>query len=324
MTLYFRLLYQILNYDFLINASGKYFNESEVGKRIFFQYLAMSRLKHTLNWLTTRELITPSKHLYYFLFLMLISKVSLAFEIERGKIQMLVYEDSSGSLSFDDVRMNEFHNHFTELPKSEIRYNASKLTIWIKFKLTDPLPGHSIYYIELSSPHLHYLDYYSANETGEYETCSTGFFRNFDTRPIPIDRFALPLTVGNQWHFIRIQSEHFLNTKLRLTTTGELTKKTSERMVINGLYTGLTLIIIVAVIFYVITSKHYQYLFYAGFLLFFKAAILVERGFYFQFLWPQHPIINYFFPLIPYCTVICLLLFLKTQLLLQVETISQV
>ena len=231
---------------------------------------------------------------------------------EQAKpIEVFVYEDRSSGLSIDTVKSSVFQNHFKRSNSLSIRYYESKSSIWIKFKMEG---GATDLFLELSSPNLHYVDYYrpdpSNNDT--YTHYETGFLRAFISRPIATDRLGLPFTANNQWHFIRIKSDHFLNTELKVMTTDELIKDSSKHIIFYSFYGGIIFIIIAGVIMYVCQGRELHYLFYLGYVIFISTINLTEKGLYYQFLWPMHPQFNYYFPLLPFGVSFCLLMFLKS------------
>jgi hypothetical protein len=130
---------------------------------------------------------------------------------QSAPIEIFVYQDTASNLTFDAIRSDEFQNLFKKLNSLSLRYYESNSAIWIKFRMQE---NASDLLLAFSSPNLHFLDYYRPNAIKEntYVHYETGFLRDFSSRPIATDKMGLPFTANNQWHFVRLQSGHFLNT----------------------------------------------------------------------------------------------------------------
>ncbi len=227
-----------------------------------------------------------------------------------GNLEVLIYKTDVDSPSFAQISSSALHPMFTPL-KAGFHYELSNATVWIKFRKSDPVSEQL--FLELVTPNLHYVDFYfpDPEHPGKMQHRETGFLRDFESRPVETNPFVLPFETNGAWYYVRIRSGHFLNSEIRLLTADEVMKASANRILFYSVYAGIMLIIVAGAILFVYYGRQYHYFFYVGYIIFISTINLTEKGFYFQFLWPDHPGINFFFPLLPYGVSFCLMLFLK-------------
>ena len=226
------------------------------------------------------------------------------------KISFYVYVDSTSSMLLDQVTEPSFQSNFKFLEAREISYDITQYSVWIKFGFNDSISGQR--YLEITCPNLHRVDYFFPHTNSQYRKYKTGFLEDFDKRPIQIDLMTFPISPGVQPHFLRLQSDHFMNTRFKIREIDEISQGAAVRELLFSLYDGMMIAIIVGVLFYIYLIRYYSYFYYIGYILFISSINLTEKGFYFQFLWPHSPFINYYFPLLPFGVSFCMLLFLKS------------
>ena len=103
-----------------------------------------------------------------------------------------------------------------------------------------------------------------------------------------------------------------MNTRFKIRETDEISRGAAVRELLFSLYGGLMIAIIAGVLFYIYLIRYYSYFYYICYIIFISSINLTEKGFYFQFLWPHTPSINYYFPLMPFGVSFSMLLFLKS------------
>jgi hypothetical protein len=229
--------------------------------------------------------------------------------IDAGTIYSM-YEDVPGKLSFKEISDPKFSSNFKPLKTNAFWHDVTHSSIWIRFKA--PYGSrHFQQFLELSCPNFAEVEFYQPNVAKAYQKFSAGMLSNFDSRPIPIDRFAFPITNGDEWHYIKLRTEHYMNTEFYIKTIEEVINDASGRNLLYILYMGLILAVIAGALFYTYLIRFYRYLYYVGYLVCLSSLLLMERAYYFQLFWPNHPSINYCFPLLPFGTCFFMLLFLK-------------
>jgi hypothetical protein len=221
-----------------------------------------------------------------------------------------MYEDVSKKLSFQEISDLKFSSNFKSLETNAFWHDVTHSSIWIRFKAPHGSEQFQ-QFLELSCPNFAEVEFYQPTDEKAYRKFSAGMLSNFNTRPIPIDRFAFPITNGDEWHYIKLRTEHYMNTEFYIKTKEQVINDASGRNLLYILYMGLMLSVIAGALFYTYLIRFYRYLYYVGYLVFLSSLLLMERAYYFQLFWPNHPSINYLFPLLPFGTCFFMLLFLK-------------
>jgi two-component system NtrC family sensor kinase len=233
------------------------------------------------------------------------SSVSVAQLYNKSDVRFFIYDDTTTSLSVKEVSSSPFK----PLKTNAVWHAVTKSAIWIRFKGTDTRQGEQ--FLELSCPNFAELTYYQPS-VGEHLTeYKTGMYEDFDNRPVPIDRFAFLITPGTEWHYIRIRTSHAINTEFYIKTREKIIADAALRNVIYSVYMGLMFAMIVGVSFYIYLIRYFSYLYYVGYVLAVSSLTLFEKGFYFQQLWPHHPMINAYIYLLPCALSLFMLLFLR-------------
>lgn len=236
-------------------------------------------------------------------------QLSKAFGQQGESIFFHVLEDSLkihtiSTIQHDDVK-------FRKLNESRISFNVTNSAIWLKFKISSPQNSSRILFLELTSPTIHYLDYFYPADSGNYAKLSTGFMRDYFTRAVLSDHFIFPCKSDGSWYYLRLESGHFLNTEFKIGNFSTISLWETKRNLIFGLYGGIILVIIIIILFIISQTKQYHFLFYIGFLTFGSAIALLESGTLFANLWPRFPIFNYIFPIYTFGVSFFLLSFLR-------------
>lgn len=218
-----------------------------------------------------------------------------------------VLEDSLNQYTWQDIRQQD--PVFTLLKHTDILFNITESTVWIKFRNCKPYPIPL--YFELSAPTIHFIDFYQPVDKQSYNHYSTGFLKNFETRPIQFQHFVFPLKPDSSWHYLRLKSGHFLNTEFRIADLPTLASDETRRNIVFGWYSGVLIFIVLLVMVLVFQTKQYHFLYYIGFVLSGSAITLVESGIAFYYLWPKTPLLNFVFPLYTFGVSFFILYFLK-------------
>jgi signal transduction histidine kinase len=227
----------------------------------------------------------------------------------HGNGEFWLFEDTLKNKSLNEIQYDSIP--FKRLANNSIVYNITNSAIWIKFRLSEVNSVLESQFLELSTPTIHYVDFYAPNDSSGYQRICTGFLRSYYSRGILSDHFTFPVASDSNWYYLRLESGHFLNTDLHIATLSDLSTNANKRHLINGLYGGILLVIVLIVVAVVVQSKQYHFLFYVCFIFFGSTITLLESGFYFQNIWPKTPIFNYIFPLYTFGVSFSILAFLR-------------
>lgn len=219
------------------------------------------------------------------------------------------YEDTTKSYTIASIQQDS--TIFREVVNKSLVYNITNSAIWIKFKLTKREANLTSFFLELSTPTIHYIDFFHPIDSSCYSVISTGFLKDYYSRGILSDHFIFPIRPESNWYYLRLESGHFLNADLRIATLSEISSNGNNRHLFYGLYGGILLVIVLIVSVTALQSRQYHFLFYVGFIFFGSTITFLESGLYFEAIWPQTPIFNYLFPLYTFGVSFSILFFLR-------------
>lgn len=256
--------------------------------------------------------VQPNTTLFKVLILFCFALTSAQSSAQETSASYFVLEDTTRSAGFYDIQSSYNRGLFTPLAKPSIRYDVTRSVIWVALELENKTKGEELF-LELTAPYLHYVDFYQPDHgsSSSYTITHTGSLREFQSRPVSANHFYFPLREGGGLCFIRIEGGHFLNTNLKIVDHKQLVGDASMITLFLSFYFGIIFIIVIGMLLYVIQTREYFYLYYLAYIVSISTINLTEKGFYLQYLWPKHPELNYYFPVLPFVVSFFLMLFLK-------------
>ena len=221
--------------------------------------------------------------------------------------EVLILEDEQADLTLGDILRDDNQDRFKPNYQDLITYNIRSSAIWVKFRVKNQ---DEIDLCQLNNPNLHEVTFYRPRPEGGFEKVETGFLKSFDSREIVMDRFTFELNKSStSWHYLRIRSGHFLNTTILAGSSRILQERYHNRLLFFGMYTCLILAIAGYTLIQIFFGSGIHFTYYLLYVLSIGSINLFERGFLFQFFWPELPGINYWFPVVPFFTASSFLLF---------------
>ena len=223
--------------------------------------------------------------------------------------QIKYYFHKEGTLSFKEISDPKRESEFVPLETNTVAYGTQKTALWIRFKM--PKSAGALNFIELSNANFGWVSYYYFSDKNGLKVYHTGSRVDFYRRPILVDRFVFPLEEGDDWHYINITTNHAINTQFKIKNQEEVVKGAGNRNLLYLAYMGMILAMTAGVAFYIYMIKYYSYLYYIGYMISLNLLTLIEKGYFFQLLWPHYPILNVSVYLIPFGVSGFMLLFLR-------------
>lgn len=226
---------------------------------------------------------------------------------QNKNISFSFYQDTTSTLDFQAVSAANFDSNFKPLQSDLIWHKEAKFPVWIRFKPSNSIGEQK--FLELSDTRFPEIEYHIPY-ANKYKRYLTGYGYPFNTRPILTDHYIFPIG-EEQWHYLKIRASTFLHVKLQVHSSEKVIQEASKRNFLHSLYLGIMVITILGVSFFIYMIRHYSYFFYIGYVLSVSFVTLIERGYFFELLWPNTPILNFYFPIPIFGITIFLLLFLK-------------
>ncbi|MCS6832436.1 MAG: hypothetical protein NZ521_02585, partial [Flammeovirgaceae bacterium] len=199
-------------------------------------------------------------------------------------------EDTSKVLSVDEVaKASGFQKSESAIPN----IGFSKSAYWLKVVI-DNQSGLSDWVMEIDYPNFDYIDFYMQDSAGSWQVKKMGDMLPFDSRPLPLRKFAIPLPekTGIQTYYLRFLTNGVYVFPINLRRTTQLFSQEMKENLVYGTYYGLMLVMFLYNLLIFISLKEKSYLYYSLsiFAITFYILSLYHHGF--QYFWKNSPVFH--------------------------------
>lgn len=204
-------------------------------------------------------------------------------------------EDSTRSLRADQALKAYVNGHFSPLSTGALNPGFTNSDYWLVLELdSNYRKEQGVFVIDnahINEIQAYYLD--SHHEAALTPRYVTGDFHPFAQRPIQYNTFAFPLRQKTTTYLFKID-KHFesLQAPFYLTNYARLLASVATEELLNGIFTGILILIVLFGLFLFLNTREKVYLNYAGYVLVITLWILSNKGIGFHYLWPN----SHFFP----------------------------
>lgn len=203
-----------------------------------------------------------------------------------------IYQDDSGSLSFQEVVTPEISRQFSPMNALSTNFGFSRSAYWVAIELENNGDAEQAFVLRQDYPLIDYVDVWEQLSDGQWQLHATGDRRAFQQRDVNHRDFLFPLSIKAHTQstiYVRFVSDGPINISLSLFTPTETMAQISlEQLLFGGYFGGfLVLIIYNLIIFLVVRDK--AYLYYMLYVLSLGVYMGVHNGLAYQFLWPDNP-----------------------------------
>ena len=205
---------------------------------------------------------------------------------------LLVLTDSSGKLTFQDVRSMQFEPN-EAIQGNILNFGMSQKTYWCKLEVENQLENQ---YIKFHEPLIDEIDVYFAKDSQLIRKSKTGASTNFHNREIAVSNFHFKLPKGNYTCYIKFKSNFNLQVPVSTGLLKDLVEKQHSVDFLLALYFGLMLIMIIYNFFVYLSTRDRSYLFYILYIFFVTLFYASLKGISFEYLWPNTPYFNFLIP----------------------------
>ena len=202
--------------------------------------------------------------------------------------QLEVYEDKNSTLTAIDLINNnvEFEKTGQQIPS----YSFTKSTIWSRFGLNNLTNKNC--YLEVSPPILNYVALYQVYEDRIDSTFLGSFYTDMNVNTLYSNSYIFKLDNEADYYLLETKSKTRLFIKAQIGSYDAFLKKSGTVDVIQGVYAGLILMILIYNLFLYFTNRENVYLYYLLHILNLILFFLYMSGYGIKFIWNDFPIIN--------------------------------
>lgn len=199
---------------------------------------------------------------------------------------VLIYEDSVGNLSINDIVDKIFTPSKSKVPNLGI----SKSTFWIKIPVINKSKSKQLL-LELSLAIIDSLEFYSQSNNGEFQIIKTGDAYSFKQRKYKDPNYLFDLDFSNnksKSFYLKIKGNEAIQLPLKITTKKNIFEQIKTRDILSGLYIGIMLVMILYNLFVYTTVRDKSYLYYVIYIGFIILTQTSLQGYTYQYLWPNN------------------------------------
>ncbi len=210
-------------------------------------------------------------------------------EIVNISPYLLIYEDSTSSLSIDDILEKSFINYKQKVPN----LGVSNSTFWVKITLKN-ISSLEKFLLELSLPTLDFIEFYYPDSTGNYSSIKAGEEFIFEKRKYQDPNYIFDLDINrneSKVFFLKINSKEGIQLPIKVGSYNAIINQIKNRDLLSGLYFGIMLVMILYNLFIYFSVKDRSYLYYVLYIVLILLTQTSLQGYPFQYLWPNYPII---------------------------------
>lgn len=214
-------------------------------------------------------------------------------EIVIGKYGYF-YEDKENSFDFQSISSPAFQDKFEKHNDDNLNFGYSSSTFWVRFNIQNSEPENKDYLIEISNPHLDYIDFYY-NKNNSWIKKELGDHFPFPAREVYNRNFVIPVELrgkSQNTFYFRIKTSGLSIINFTLYSNKEFIHKTTLYESWYSLFYGIMLVMFLYNGFIALTFRSLTYVLYCMSTLFLSLFYLSYFGHGYQYLWPNSSIIQ--------------------------------
>ncbi len=208
--------------------------------------------------------------------------------------QTYYLEDASLGLSIEEIINNDLDINFTPNSQETINFSSTASAYWLKFKVTKTIRGN--FYLNVGSAYIDSISLYEFDEENKLiSTRHTGDDLPFDSREIEVGNYLFALDHdlnSTRTFYLRVKSDQPLFFPLRVGTLPNFLEYEHDLDFLQGLYFGFMLLIFLYNLFLYFSTRERIYLYYIAYVFSITWFMASVFGYFFEYFWPNSPIIN--------------------------------
>jgi len=203
------------------------------------------------------------------------------------------YEDKDAAFMFNDIKNTSLD--WQENDKKIINFGYTDSTYWYRLTITNNQNTKIERLLAIEYPPLDYVDVYWGNRASGFFHEEFGRAFPFNERKIKHRNLIQRISIKPKTSidvYLKIKTESSMQLPLSLWSEQALIESEQQTLLIHGLYFGMTLIMLFYNLFLYISIRDKTYLIYVGSVFF---AILLQasiRGFTYQYIFSDYPLIE--------------------------------
>ncbi|MES3016563.1 MAG: 7TM diverse intracellular signaling domain-containing protein [Bacteroidota bacterium] len=202
--------------------------------------------------------------------------------------KIYILEDKTLTLTSSEVLELFKRGKSIEMPASTFNAGFTKSVYWVIIRSA---PENLHHKLVIGNSHINILEFHIADKNGPRLQYTTGDNFSFNQRPVDNRLFIFPLEApAESLYLIKVDKHNeSLQLEVQVLSSNELYQKAANENLITGILWGIILLVLVFVAFMFITIREKLYIHYLLYILVTSLWIIADKGYGFQFLWPDYP-----------------------------------
>ncbi|MCH8542514.1 MAG: sensor histidine kinase [Alcanivorax sp.] len=212
--------------------------------------------------------------------------------------QVDVLVDPEGAWGIDEVSTT-FAGRFQPSQNANPSFGFTRSVIWLRFTLDLDLVAGEDWFLIQRHPIVDNMYLYAPDGRGGFDVSHMGDVLPFQERVVQVREFVFPLNMdlrGPQTYYMKVYGLGALHLEMRLSSAQGLVERTYREQLIFGLFLGGVVAMLLYNLLLFFTVRDTAYLYYLVFIVGFALSFVNINGLGLQYLWPQVPVINEYFP----------------------------
>ncbi len=205
--------------------------------------------------------------------------------------QLFVLEDPSRSLTIEQVNESQHTDRFRPNLNGRTNFGISRSAFWFRIAPRLPLACQYGWLLALTWPLLDSIDFYW-HEDAHWQRITTGARHPYASRQIDFHNFMFrfpDLSVDHAPYFIRVVGDNPLFMEMRLLQQDRVKRRAHQRSLLQGIFLGVLLGLILYNAFVFLSLRDTAYLYYVIYLVSTTLLVAEYNGIATRYLWPALP-----------------------------------
>lgn len=204
------------------------------------------------------------------------------------------YIDSNQTATIENIA--GYLDQFQRWKKDNVHFGTNQNPIWFYADINNQTTEEVI--LEIGYPILDTINFYLVRNGVVVKEVTTGSSFVFEKREILGNYFKFIIPPGQYQIFFRIRSFYNVQFPAKLYSWMSLNYENSVESILQGIYIGFVILIVLYNLFFFFSIRDYIYVWYILHVVATAIITLHLNGYTFKYLWPEWPIINQNEPLI--------------------------
>ena len=222
------------------------------------------------------------------------------------------YFRDPGSLRVEQILQPEFQSKFKQYEQEVPNFGSTSDAVWFRFTVSNHTDKD--FYLHIGSAFIDSIALYTIRDNKVAAVQLTGDDYVFKQRAVAVNTFLFPLNVaknGQGEYLLRIKTMQPFFFPLRVGTLQAFMEDTHILDLIQGIYTGVMMLIFFYNLFLYFSTREKIYLYYVAYVLSITWFMSSVFQYVFEFIWPNFPILNQYAVAVSGLTILTATLFTR-------------